>query len=112
MFQDRGRRAGSTTPGAVKLALDRRLGVMPEDWHHFRYPGSEIGQPVLSPADIEAFGLDRWRELPRAQTPPWPDQAAVDEVGTVLNTVPPIVAPYEVDQLRDRLAMVAEGKAF
>ncbi|SRR6266487_100560 len=85
---------------------------MPEEWHHFRYPGPEIGQPVLDEAEIEALGLDRWRSLPRAQTPPWPNQAVVDEVGEVLNTVPPIVAPYEVDQLRERLALVAEGQAF
>jgi 3-deoxy-7-phosphoheptulonate synthase len=85
---------------------------MPEEWHHFRFPGPEIGHPVLTQEEIEALGLDHWRELPRAQTPPWPDQAAVDEVGEVLNTVPPIVAPYEVDQLRDRLALVADGKAF
>jgi 3-deoxy-7-phosphoheptulonate synthase len=85
---------------------------MPEEWHHFRYPGPEIGQPVLDQAEIDALGLDRWRGLPRAQTPPWPDQAVVDEVGEVLNTVPPIVAPYEVDQLRERLALVAEGQAF
>jgi 3-deoxy-7-phosphoheptulonate synthase len=85
---------------------------MPEQWHHFRYPGPEIGRPVLSQDEIDGLGLDRWRELPRAQTPPWPDPAAVDEIGDVLNTVPPIVAPYEVDQLRDRLGLVADGKAF
>jgi 3-deoxy-7-phosphoheptulonate synthase len=85
---------------------------MPEEWHHFRFPGPEIGHPVLTQEEIDALGLDRWRELPRAQTPPWPDQAAVDDVGEVLNTVPPIVAPYEVDQLRDRLALVADGRAF
>src|SRR6266536_6053760 len=85
---------------------------MPEEWHHFRYPGPEIGQSVLDEAEIEALGLDRWRSLPRAQTPPWPNQAVVDEVGEVLNTVPPIVAPYEVDQLRERLALVADGRAF
>jgi 3-deoxy-7-phosphoheptulonate synthase len=81
---------------------------MRQEWHHFRFPGPEIGQSV----DDDAFGLDRWRGLPRAQTPPWPDQAAVDDVMQVLNVVPPIVAPYEVDQLRDRLALVADGKAF
>jgi 3-deoxy-7-phosphoheptulonate synthase len=85
---------------------------MPEQWHHFRYPGPEIGRQALTQADIDAFGLDRWRELPRAQTPPWPDPTVVDEVAAVLGSVPPIVAPYEVDQLRDRLALVADGKAF
>jgi 3-deoxy-7-phosphoheptulonate synthase len=81
---------------------------MRQEWHHFRYPGPEIGQSV----DDGSLDLDHWRRLPRAQTPPWTDQAAVDNVTKVLNTVPPIVAPYEVDQLRDRLALVAEGRAF
>ncbi len=62
--------------------------------------------------EVEALGLDRWRTLPRAQEPAWPDQAEVDQVCTVLSTVPSIVAPYEVDQLRARLAEVCEGKAF
>jgi 3-deoxy-7-phosphoheptulonate synthase len=81
---------------------------MRQEWHHFRYPGPEIGQSV----DDDSLGLDRWRTLPRAQTPPWPDRATVDEVMKVLNVVPPIVAPYEVDQLRERLALVADGQAF
>jgi len=86
---------------------------MRQEWHHFRFPGPEIARAAVqgNVAD-DTFGLDRWRSLPRAQTPPWPDQEAVDEVGELLSTVPPIVAPYEVDQLRDRLALVADGKAF
>jgi 3-deoxy-7-phosphoheptulonate synthase len=84
---------------------------MSQEWHHFRYPGPEIGRQA-DRAEIEALGLDRWRELPRAQTPPWPDPTVVDEVCGVLATVPPIVAPYEVDDLRDKLALVADGRAF
>jgi 3-deoxy-7-phosphoheptulonate synthase len=84
---------------------------MLQEWHRFRNPGLEIGHPTES-AEIESLGLDRWRDLPRAQTPPWPDWDVVDEVCRVLNTVPSIVAPYEVDELRYRLAMVCEGKAF
>ena len=30
----------------------------------------------------------------------------------MLDTVPSVVAPYEVDELRERLALVCEGKAF
>jgi 3-deoxy-7-phosphoheptulonate synthase len=85
---------------------------MRQEWHHFRYPSTEVARTLVDRAEIEATGLDRWRELPRAQTPPWPDQQAVDAVGDLLSTVPPIVAPYEVDQLRERLAMVADGQAF
>src|SRR4051812_24354082 len=81
---------------------------MRQEWHHFQFPGPEIGQSV----DDGSVDLDRWRTLPRAQMPPWPDQGAVDGVMKVLNVVPPIVAPYEVDLMRERLALVADGKAF
>jgi 3-deoxy-7-phosphoheptulonate synthase len=85
---------------------------MRQEWHHFRFPGPEIAHPAVDPAAVSALGLDRWRTLPRAQTPPWPDPAAVDDVARVLSTVPSVVAPCEVDQLRERLAMVADGQAF
>jgi 3-deoxy-7-phosphoheptulonate synthase len=71
-----------------------------------------VGRPSTDPADAEALGLDKWRDLPRAQMPPWPDYAEVQAVCGVLESVPPVVAPYEVDQLRNRLAMVCEGQAF
>jgi 3-deoxy-7-phosphoheptulonate synthase len=85
---------------------------MRRQWHQFRNPGLEIGRPARDLAEVESLGLDRWRSLPRAQTPPWPDADAVAEVSRVLATVPSIVAPYEVDELRERLALVCEGKAF
>ncbi|MGH3655754.1 MAG: class II 3-deoxy-7-phosphoheptulonate synthase, partial [Micromonosporaceae bacterium] len=77
-----------------------------------RNPGLLSSRPVTEPSEIEEYGLDRWRSMPRAQTPPWPDQKVVDEVYGTLASVPPIVAPYEVDILRERLAQVAEGEAF
>lgn len=55
---------------------------------------------------------ENWRLLPAAQQPDWPDQAELAEVGKVLSTVPAIVAPFEVVQLRQRLAEVARGEAF
>jgi 3-deoxy-7-phosphoheptulonate synthase len=90
---------------------------MRHEWHQFNHPGLagsglQTTRPRPDRAEDEALGLDRWRSLPRAQTPPWPDSAAVGEVATVLETVPSIVAPYEVDHLRDRLALVSEGRAF
>jgi 3-deoxy-7-phosphoheptulonate synthase len=85
---------------------------MLQEWHKFRYPGFEIGRPPADTAEIAKLGLDQWRTLPRAQEPPWPDQSAVDEVCAVLGVVPSVVAPYEVDLLRERLADVCEGHAF
>ncbi|HLU45498.1 MAG TPA: 3-deoxy-7-phosphoheptulonate synthase class II [Natronosporangium sp.] len=90
---------------------------MSRPWHQFSNPGItspafSVARPATDPAEAAALGLDVWRQLPRAQTPPWPDPAEVDNVCRVLDNVPSIVAPYEVDQLRERLALVCEGKAF
>jgi 3-deoxy-7-phosphoheptulonate synthase len=56
--------------------------------------------------------LDRWRELPAAQQPDWPDPAELRAVAADLGGRPPLVVPAEVDQLRDRLGAVARGEAF
>jgi 3-deoxy-7-phosphoheptulonate synthase len=90
---------------------------MRREWHQLSYPGVDhpavqTSRPSTDSAEDEALGLDRWRELPRVQMPPWEDMDEVAEVCKVLDTVPSIVAPYEVDQLRARLAQVCEGKAF
>jgi 3-deoxy-7-phosphoheptulonate synthase len=86
---------------------------MRQEWHdQFRNPGFEIGRPATNPAEVRSLGLDNWRSLPRAQTPPWPDPDVVDQVCALLHTVPSIVAPYEVERLRERLAEVCEGRAF
>ena len=56
--------------------------------------------------------LDRWRSLPAAQQPAWPDPLALAEVYETLSTVPPLVLPRECDTLTSRLAAVARGEAF
>lgn len=56
--------------------------------------------------------LDHWRTLPIKQQPSWPDAEAVAAVSAELATLPPLVFAGEVDNLRDRLARVASGRAF
>ncbi len=56
--------------------------------------------------------LDHWRTLTAAQQPKWPDEVAVREVALTLAGMPPLVVASEVEQLRERLAMVARGEAF
>jgi 3-deoxy-7-phosphoheptulonate synthase len=90
---------------------------MRQEWHQLSYPdaaavGLQTTRPTADAAQDEALGLDHWRTLPRDQMPPWPDLAVVDEVCKVLDNVPSVVAPYEVDHLRERLAAVCEGQAF
>ncbi|MFD5215227.1 class II 3-deoxy-7-phosphoheptulonate synthase [Microbacterium sp. NPDC058345] len=56
--------------------------------------------------------LDAWRSLPIKQQPQWPDADRVAEVSAQISALPPLVFAGEVDNLRDRLARAASGKAF
>ncbi|MFN8170246.1 MAG: 3-deoxy-7-phosphoheptulonate synthase class II [Candidatus Nanopelagicales bacterium] len=53
-----------------------------------------------------------WPDLPAAQQPPWPDEAALAAAVAELSTLPPLVFAGECDVLLDRLAAAAEGRAF
>src|SRR5690349_6200104 len=61
---------------------------------------------TLAAAVTDALGR------PAVQQPSWPDHDAVDRVRSVLEAVPPIAVPTEVDALRERLATVARGESF
>jgi 3-deoxy-7-phosphoheptulonate synthase len=56
--------------------------------------------------------LDHWRNLPIKQQPQWADPDAVAAVSAEISTLPPLVFAGEVDNLRDRLARAASGRAF
>ncbi|GAA1987492.1 class II 3-deoxy-7-phosphoheptulonate synthase [Microbacterium pumilum] len=56
--------------------------------------------------------LDHWRTLPIKQQPQWTDADAVAAVSAEIATLPPLVFAGEVDNLRDRLARAASGRAF
>ncbi|WP_018686269.1 class II 3-deoxy-7-phosphoheptulonate synthase [Actinokineospora enzanensis] len=56
--------------------------------------------------------LDDALSRPAAQQPEWPDGEQVRRVRTLLESVPPITVPAEIDRLHDRLAEVARGEAF
>jgi 3-deoxy-7-phosphoheptulonate synthase len=69
--------------------------------------------PELPPLPTELrTRLDDALSRPAAQQPEWPDQEVVRRVRIVLESVPPVTVPEEVDRLRERLAAVANGKAF
>ncbi|HEY0498046.1 MAG TPA: 3-deoxy-7-phosphoheptulonate synthase, partial [Kutzneria sp.] len=56
--------------------------------------------------------LDAALARPAAQQPEWPSAEQTKMARTVLESVPPITVPAEVDLLRSRLAEVARGEAF
>jgi 3-deoxy-7-phosphoheptulonate synthase len=66
--------------------------------------------PSLPPA--VAAALSDALARPAAQQPPWPDPGHVERVRSLLEVVPPIAVPSEVDLLQRRLAQVARGEAF
>ena len=63
------------------------------------------------PADLRNR-LDDALARPAAQQPDWPDPEQVLAVRAVLEAVPPVTVPGEVDKLSDQLAAVARGEAF
>ncbi|HEU5473995.1 MAG TPA: 3-deoxy-7-phosphoheptulonate synthase class II [Actinophytocola sp.] len=56
--------------------------------------------------------LDDALARPAAQQPEWPDHGQVRQVRTLLESVPPITVPTEIDRMGERLAEVARGEAF
>jgi len=71
-----------------------------------------MNEPVVAADPAVIAGLDNYVNLPAAQQPIWPDQAAVASARAELSKLPPLVFAGEVDILRNRLAAAAEGKAF
>jgi 3-deoxy-7-phosphoheptulonate synthase len=59
-----------------------------------------------------AVALEDALNRPAAQQPPWPDPEYVTRVRQLLESVPPIAVPTEVDRLQERLGEVARGEAF
>lgn len=53
-----------------------------------------------------------WRSKLIKQCPEYPDQTAVRKATAELDRLPPIVHPHEINQLKEHLKDVAEGKAF
>jgi 3-deoxy-7-phosphoheptulonate synthase len=74
-------------------------------------PVEELPKLPPLPADLRAR-LDDALDRPAAQQPEWPDVEHVARVRTVLESVPPVTLPPEVDRLHARLAEVANGQAF
>ena len=66
--------------------------------------------PPLPPALRTA--LDEALARPALQQPAWPDHDYVVKVRSLLEAVPPITVPAEVDRLQERLGSVARGEAF
>ncbi|MGL4742843.1 MAG: class II 3-deoxy-7-phosphoheptulonate synthase [Dermatophilaceae bacterium] len=63
-------------------------------------------------AEDPAARLSANAGLPAAQQPQWPHGSGLDDAVATLASYPPLVFAGECDVLRQRMAAVAEGKAF
>jgi 3-deoxy-7-phosphoheptulonate synthase len=59
-----------------------------------------------------AWTPSRWRDLPAAQQPEWPDLHALEQTLKALSALPPLVFAGEARSLQRALAEVASGGAF
>ena len=75
---------------------------VPEATHH----------PVPPLPTAQAAAVLEALARPAIQQPAWEDPDYVARVRALLETVPPIAVPTEVDALQERLATVARGEAF
>ncbi|WP_354699133.1 Phospho-2-dehydro-3-deoxyheptonate aldolase AroG [Paraconexibacter sp. AEG42_29] len=74
-------------------------------------PADDLPSLPPLPADLRT-ALDEALARPAVQQPSWPDPEYVVKVRSLLEAVPPITVPAEVDRLQTRLGAVARGEAF
>ncbi len=55
---------------------------------------------------------DSWSRRPALQQPKWPDAEALASVQRELSQLPPLVTSWEVEALKEGLALAARGDAF
>jgi 3-deoxy-7-phosphoheptulonate synthase len=67
---------------------------------------------MAMPSKPTKWAPDSWRGKPILQQPEWPDSAALTAAEAQLKRFPPLVFAGEARRLKERLAQVAEGKAF
>ena len=72
---------------------------------------SDVGKWSNLPA-MSIMSRAELRSLPMLQQPSYPDEAALDRVIDAVEKLPPLVFAGECDDLRTKLAEVAEGRAF
>jgi 3-deoxy-7-phosphoheptulonate synthase len=77
--------------------------------------GASVTQVPAAQASVVADALaelDRYRDLPAAQQPQWPDPVALGDACAALAARPPLAVPAAADRLSTLLAAAGRGEAF
>ncbi|MCA9198146.1 MAG: 3-deoxy-7-phosphoheptulonate synthase class II [Planctomycetales bacterium] len=70
---------------------------------------------MLSPSELPSrseWRVDSWKEFPAKQQPTYLDSAEFQKVFSRLCTLPPLVSSWEVDKLREQIALAQDGSAW
>lgn len=78
--------------------------------HHSEYFSSLHGSDLYHAEDH--WNLKSWKRCTARQQPVWPDYSKVEEARRNLSAFPPLVHAGDVQNLKNQLALAAEGKAF
>jgi 3-deoxy-7-phosphoheptulonate synthase len=70
--------------------------------------------PIRIPEALEgeAWHPLSWNGKPIQQLPPYPDTEELQRVYNELRALPPLITSWEVEALKEKLALVSEGKSF
>ncbi|MDA1007888.1 MAG: 3-deoxy-7-phosphoheptulonate synthase class II [Planctomycetota bacterium] len=60
----------------------------------------------------EGWTPSSWTRLPARQQPPWPNEAALARTLETIASMPPLVTSWEIESLKERLALAGQGRAF
>jgi 3-deoxy-7-phosphoheptulonate synthase len=63
-------------------------------------------------AAVDVWSPSSWRRRAAQQLPVYPDAQSLQNAERRLATLPPLIFPGEISQLRERLAAVSRGEAF
>src|SRR3954453_6472087 len=78
----------------------------------YRTAVASAGSISQSPTAPDAWTPSSWRGREADQQPAWPDPVALWQMTQRLRTLPPLVLPHEVQDLRIAMSEVASGRAL
>jgi len=69
-------------------------------------------QQALEALDTHNWRVDSWSDKPARQQATYPDQQALDTTLAQLSQLPPLVTSWEINKLRQELALAQQGQRF
>ena len=105
---DHSGRAGAPDDASRNAALPMAMEMMSR--YRADVPIDKLPALPPLPEDLRVR-LDAALAKPALQQPQWPAEEA-QEMRTVLESVPPVSVPFEIQRLQGQLAEVAQGRAF